>query len=346
MPDAHKNGYQPLPITIEGFNDALLDVACPDDLEPIPVNTLYVGYPMGDCAGVVRSVMALEQMVEEHGPGVHCYHEIVHNGWVRRIFEDMGVVFVNSPEEVPEGSPIMLSAHGTAPDVKKTFISLGGPVVDSVCPLVRKVHSEVERRSKDNGKIIYIGHPGTDEVEGVRGFNDDIHIVDSVERVRILMESGVISEEDKVSVLMQTTLAESDWGPIDAEVSAYWPTAWRPANEDICYATTNRQKAANMLVDKGVDAILVVTAPNSSNGKSLVRVVRDRGIPAYPVQYASDIPQEVEGLNIGLTASASSPPELIIGQIMARLSPISMELVFATAETEHFDLPAALRQKH
>lgn len=335
-------GYTPH--TLTGFETALQAAPPLEGLGEIAIDTLLIAYPLGNCAGVERSVVSLDKMVDAHGEGVYCYHEIVHSGWTRMYFESRGVTFFDDPTQLPEGVPVMLSAHGTAPAVRQGISSRTDTIIDSTCPIITKVHTEATQRIRKGDAVLLIGEPGTDEAEGTRGIAESVHVVESPDKIDELLGSGLVTANSGVSILMQTTLAEVDWSPVVDRIKETWPDAWMPKTSDICFATTNRQKGANMLVDEGAEAVVVVTAPNSSNGMALARVVEDRGIKAYPVESARELPDSLAELGkLGITAAASAPAGLIINQIMARLNPNSMRLVHAAAEEKYFPLPRELR---
>jgi len=337
------SGYTPR--TVPGFEAALEAAPAPDGLGQIAVDTLLIAYPLGNCAGVERSVVSLDKMVDEHpGENVHCYHDIVHSTWTRKYFESRGVTFFDDPGQVPEGAPVMLSAHGTAPAVREAIDGRAGMVIDSTCPIISKVHTEATQRVRKGDTVLLIGEPGSDEAEGTRGIAENVHVVEHPESVDALLESGVITPETSVSILMQTTLAEADWTPVIGRIKQTWGDAWMPKTSDICFATTNRQNAANMLIDEGAEAVVVVTAPHSHNGMALARVVEGRGVPAFPVESARELPEALAGIGkLGITAAASAPAQLIVNQVMARLRPQEMRLVHAATEEKFFPLPRELR---
>ncbi|MFV0258877.1 MAG: 4-hydroxy-3-methylbut-2-enyl diphosphate reductase, partial [Acidimicrobiales bacterium] len=195
--------------------------------------------PRGFCAGVEMAIKALAWMVRTFEAPVYCYHEIVHNRSVVERFEERGVVFVDDVTEVPDGAPLMLSAHGSAPEVVAAARAKGGYVVDAVCPLVTKVHHEVMVRAGKGYRIVYVGHQGHEEAVGTMAVAPDaIDRVESVAEVEALAES-----EQPVALLAQTTLSHRDWeGVLDATRDR-WPDLWTPGRSDLCFATTNRQSA-------------------------------------------------------------------------------------------------------
>src|SRR3954468_15154203 len=205
----------------------------------MPVDRVLLAAPRGFCAGVEMAIKALTWMVRSFDPPVYCYHEIVHNQIVVDRFEDLGVVFVDDIAEVPEGRPIMLSAHGSAPQVVTEAQARGGYVVDAVCPLVTKVHHEVKVRAGKGYQIVYVGHEGHEEAVGTMAVAPDaIHRVQSPDEVAALP-----SIDGPVAMLAQTTLSHRDWAGVQAAAIDRFPAMWGPGRSDLCFATTNRQTA-------------------------------------------------------------------------------------------------------
>ena len=208
-------------------------------LGPMAVDRVLLCAPRGFCAGVEMAIKALAWMVRAFEPPVYCYHEIVHNQQVVQRFEEQGVVFVDDVAEVPPGRPLMLSAHGSAPEVVQAARDNGGFVVDAVCPLVTKVHHEVKVRANKGYQIVYVGHEGHEEAVGTMAVAPEaIHRVESVEEVDALPDF-----DTPVALLAQTTLSHRDWeGVLDATRERF-PELWTPGRSDLCFATTNRQGA-------------------------------------------------------------------------------------------------------
>lgn len=287
------------------------------------------------------AIKALTWMVRIFEPPIYCYHEIVHNEWVVRAFEKVGVIFVDDISEVPEGSPIMLSAHGSAPEVVAGAAIRGAVVIDAVCPLVTKVHHEVKQMSKKGFDILYIGHHGHDEAMGtVAEAPDSITLVEP--------ESGLgdfrPSDPSKVALLAQTTLGMYEWQSVLDDASARFPELATSRKSDLCYATTNRQMAVTELAAQ-CDLILVVGSDNSSNTQALVRVAHEKGRTAHRIDSADEIEQEwLDGAEVvGLTAGASAPDHLI-QQVIERVDAVTgFELLSVTTEQEYFPLPPQLR---
>src|SRR5687768_10202528 len=227
------------------------------------VERVLLAEPRGFCAGVEMAIKALAWMVRTFEPPVYCYHEIVHNRLVVERFEQLGVVFVDEIGEVPEGRPIMLSAHGSAPEVVRAARARGSYVVDSVCPLVTKVHHEVRVRSSKGYRIVYVGHEGHEEAVGTMAVAPGaIDRVESVEEVDALDNFS-----QPVALLAQTTLSHRDWNEVALAVKRRYPDAWTPGRSDLCFATTNRQSALMELAAR-CDAIVVIGSANSSNTRA------------------------------------------------------------------------------
>jgi 4-hydroxy-3-methylbut-2-enyl diphosphate reductase len=302
---------------------------------------LLLAEPRGFCAGVEMAIKALTWMVRVFEPPIYCYHEIVHNEWVVRAFEKVGVVFVGDIDEVPEGAPVMLSAHGSAPEVIKGAELRAAVVIDAVCPLVTKVHHEVKQMARKGFDIIYIGHTGHDEAMGtVAEAPGAITLVEP--------ETGLgdfnPADPSKVALLAQTTLGMYEWQAVLDDAGARYPGLQTSRKSDLCYATTNRQWAVQQLAEQ-CELILVVGSDNSSNTQALVRVARELGRQAYRIDSASEIAQSwFEGVTtVGLTAGASAPDHLVrevIDRVDARSG---FELLTVTEEGEYFPLPPQLR---
>jgi 4-hydroxy-3-methylbut-2-enyl diphosphate reductase len=293
--------------------------------------------PRGFCAGVEMAIKALAWMVRAFEPPVYCYHEIVHNQRVVRRFEDLGVVFVDDIGEVPEGAPVMLSAHGSAPEVVEAARERGY-VVDAVCPLVTKVHHEVKVRAGKGYRIVYVGHEGHEEAVGTMAVApESIHRVEAVADVDALPDF-----DDPVALLAQTTLSHRDWDDVLDATRTRFPELWTPGRSDLCFATTNRQSAL-MQIAKECDAVVVIGSANSSNTRALENLAHDAGCPrVYRINEAAELPDDLSG-TIGVTAGASAPEELV-EQVIARLAPTrGVAEVSYTDEDEYFPPPRNLR---
>jgi 4-hydroxy-3-methylbut-2-enyl diphosphate reductase len=302
---------------------------------------VLVAEPRGFCAGVEMAIKALTWMVRVFEPPIYCFHEIVHNEWVVSAFERVGVVFVNDLETVPEGAPVMLSAHGSAPEVVEVAERRAAVVVDAVCPLVTKVHHEVRRLAAREFDIIYVGHEGHDEAVGtVAEAPDHITLVEP----DMLLSEFAPSDPAKVALVAQTTLGLYEWESVLSDARAAYPELWTARKSDLCYATTNRQEAVKRLA-KECDLILVIGSENSSNTQALVRVAGEEGVRAHRIDSAAGIaPAWLEGVTtVGVTAGASAPDHLV-QDVIARLDPSQgFELLRVTDEEEYFPLPPQLR---
>src|SRR5688500_10132613 len=281
------------------------------------VYRVLLAAPRGFCAGVEMAIKALAWMVRAFDPPVYCYHEIVHNQLVVKRFEDLGVVFVDDIADVPAGRPVMLSAHGSAPEVVEAARANGGYVVDAVCPLVTKVHHEVKVRSNKGYRIVYVGHDGHEEAVGTMAVAPHaIHRVESRDEVAALPQF-----EEPVALLAQTTLSHRDWESVLVATRERFPDMWMPDRSDLCFATTNRQSALLQIAPK-CDAVVVIGSANSSNTSALARLATDAGCPrVFRVNSESELPADLTG-TVGVTAGASAPEELIEA-VIARLAPVN-----------------------
>jgi 4-hydroxy-3-methylbut-2-enyl diphosphate reductase len=305
----------------------------------MPVERVLLADPRGFCAGVEMAIKALSWMVRSFEPPVYCYHEIVHNQRVVRRFEDQGVVFVDDIGQVPEGRPIMLSAHGSAPEVVADAQARGGYVVDAVCPLVTKVHHEVKVRAGKGYQIVYVGHEGHEEAVGTMAVAPDaIHRVQSVEEVAHLP-----AFEQPVALLAQTTLSHRDWADVLDATRQRFPEMWVPGRSDLCFATTNRQSAL-MEIAPRCDAMIVIGSANSSNTRALESLAREAGCPrVYRVNGPEEVPDDLEGV-VGVTAGASAPEELV-ESVITKLAPSDgVDEISITDEDEYFPPPRNLRE--
>ena len=302
------------------------------------VDRVLVAEPRGFCAGVEMAIKALTWLVRAFDEPVYCYHEIVHNRLVVERFEAQGVVFVDDIDDVPDGAPLMLSAHGSAPEVVRRARQVGGYTVDAVCPLVTKVHHEVKTRTGKGYQIVYVGHAGHEEAEGtIAVAPDSVHRVEHPDDVDALPDLG-----DNVAILAQTTLSHRDWAGVVDAASQRWPDLWSPGRSDLCFATTNRQGALLDLVDR-CDAVVVIGSTNSSNTRALVELATEAGCDRVVwINRAEELPDDLAG-TIGVTAGASAPEEVVTAVIEA-LAPVDgVETVRHTDEDEYFPPPRNLR---
>ena len=302
------------------------------------VEKVILAAPRGFCAGVEMAIKALAWLVRTFDGPVYCYHEIVHNKLVVRRFEQLGVVFVDDISEVPPGYPIMLSAHGSAPEVVAAATEQASYMVDAVCPLVTKVHHEVKVRANKGYRIIYVGHEDHEEAVGTMAVAPmAIHPVEDTAGVEALPNF-----EEPVALLAQTTLSHRDWEGVLHAARDRFPDMWTPGRSDLCFATTNRQAALTAIV-KRCDTVVIVGSANSSNTMALEKLARELGCEGvYRVNRASELPDDITGV-VGLTAGASAPEELI-NEVLDRLAPAQgIEEVSITDEDEYFPPPRNLR---
>jgi 4-hydroxy-3-methylbut-2-enyl diphosphate reductase len=303
------------------------------------VERVLLASPRGFCAGVEMAIKALAWMVRAFDPPVYCYHEIVHNKLVVDRFRALGVVFVDDIAEVPPGRPIMLSAHGSAPEVVAAAGARGSYVVDSVCPLVTKVHHEVKVRAGKGYRIVYVGHAGHEEAVGTMAVAPEaMDRVESVDEVRALP-----AFEQPVALLAQTTLSHRDWADVLEATRARFPALWTPGRSDLCFATTNRQSALLALAPR-CDAVIVIGSANSSNTLALEKLAGEAGAPrVIRINHAEEVPSDLRG-TVGVTAGASAPEE-VVDAVIARLAPRQgVELVSVTDEDEYFPPPRNIRE--
>jgi 4-hydroxy-3-methylbut-2-en-1-yl diphosphate reductase len=294
--------------------------------------------PRSFCAGVDRAIEIVERLLADHGPPIYVRHQIVHNDHVVRRLERLGAVFVDSEDEVPAGEICVLSAHGVAPDVRENCRRRGLRVIDAVCPLVSKVHAEARRYADSGHLVALVGHADHVEVIGTRGERPDATVVvESPEDARGLETGG-----KPVAVVTQTTLSLDDVRETVDALGERFGNLRRPAADDICYATQNRQDAVKRLAGEAT-LILVIGSPTSSNAQRLVEVARNAGAAAELINGDEELDTiVVDGHEtIGLTAGASTPEELVRSTV-ARLAALGwgeLEEVTVAREDVHFRLP-------
>ena len=294
--------------------------------------------PRSFCAGVDRAIEIVERLLAEHGPPIYVRHQIVHNDHVVRRLERMGAIFVDSEDEVPAGEICVLSAHGVAPVVRENCERRGLRVVDAVCPLVSKVHAEARRYADTGHLVALVGHADHVEVIGTRGERPDATVVvESPEDARRLDTGG-----KPVAVVTQTTLSLDDVRATVNALEQQFGNLRRPAADDICYATQNRQDAVKRLAEEAT-LILVIGSQTRSNAQRLVEVARNAGADAELIDGES--PLDVELLHghttVGITAGASTPEELVEATItrLAERGWDELEEVTVAREDVHFRLP-------
>ncbi len=299
---------------------------------------MLLASPRGFCAGVEMAIKALAWMTRVFEPPVYCYHEIVHNQVVVDRFRELGVVFVDDVSEVPDGAPLMLSAHGSPPAVVDAAQGRAGALVNAMCPLVKKVHHEVKVRSAKGYSIVYVGHEGHQEAVGTAAVAPDaVHRVETLEELAALPEP-----EGPVAFLAQTTLAVDEWRALLDAALERWPDLWVPGTSDLCFATTNRQKALKAIAGR-CDAAIVIGSANSSNTRALERTASAVGCSrVLRVDGPDELPDDIAG-TVGVIAGASAPEELVQA-VVDRLSPRhGVEEIRAVDEDEYFPLPRELR---
>ena len=276
--------------------------------------TITLANPRGFCAGVDRAISIVERALEEFGAPIYVRHEVVHNKFVVDNLRNKGAIFIDDLADVPTGATLIYSAHGVSKAVQAEAAERGFRVFDATCPLVTKVHKEVARLDSQDYQIIMIGHAGHVEVEGTMGQLADgkMLLVEKPEDVAKL----VVENPDKLAYVSQTTLSVDETKDIIAALNARFPNIKNPHKEDICYATTNRQKAVKDLAAE-CDIVIVVGSPASSNSNRLREVAAGLGVDAYMVDNASYLQREwFDGKNkVGLTAGASAPEVLVQGVI-------------------------------
>lgn len=307
---------------------------------------ILVANPRGFCAGVQRAIQVVEGALEKFGAPVYVRHEIVHNRFVVEELEDKGAIFVDELDEVPDGAPVVFSAHGVPKSVPAEAQRRNLLYVDATCPLVSKVHREAERHHRVGRHIIMIGHPGHPEVIGTLGQlpEGSISLVESAEDVMGL----TIETEAPLAYITQTTLSVDDTKHIVEALKEKFPTIVGPRKEDICYATTNRQESVKAIA-KHCDRMLVIGAPNSSNSLRLVEVSEKNGCEGRLLQRAEDIDWDwLKGAKtVGVTAGASAP-EILVREVLDTLRQrfnVEIEEVTTSEENVTFKLPAALLQE-
>jgi 4-hydroxy-3-methylbut-2-enyl diphosphate reductase len=302
------------------------------------IEKVILAEPRGFCAGVDRAVEAVRSALRAYGAPLYVRHQIVHNRFVLEALEREGAIFVEDLDEVPEGQRVIFSAHGVAPREWHHARDRRLRVMDATCPLVTKVHSEVERYAAEERTVVLVGHAGHEEVKGTLGVAPGkVLLVASVEEAEMLN----LPDSSRVAAVTQTTLSVDDTSEIMATLKRRFPAIVTPKTDDICYATQNRQNAVKELVAV-TDAILVVGSRQSSNANRMVEVARMRGGRAYLVDSLTDVePAMLAGVcALGLTASASSPEWLVEEIVEAFVSRgAAVELLKLKEERIHFPLP-------
>ncbi len=299
--------------------------------------------PRGFCAGVDRAIEIVERALGKFGAPIYVRHEIVHNTYVVNDLKAKGAIFIEDLDEVPPGATLIFSAHGVSRAVQREAAARGFQVFDATCPLVTKVHVEVDKLHKEGFEFIMIGHKGHPEVEGTMGqLEGGIHLVEDVADVARVRPA----QTEKLAVVTQTTLSVDDAAEIAAAIKARFPNVREPKQQDICYATQNRQDAVKVMSSQ-VDVVIVVGSPTSSNSNRLAELARKLGTPSYMVDSADELqPAWFAGQQrVGLTAGASAP-EILVNQVIDRikaLGAVSVRSMNGTPETVKFPLPKGLK---
>ena len=308
-----------------------------------PPLRLLIAAPRGFCAGVDRAIEIVERAIEKYGAPVYVRHEIVHNRFVVDGLKAKGAVFVEELDEVPDGVPVIFSAHGVPKSVPAAASQRGLDWLDATCPLVSKVHRQAERQITEGRHILFIGHAGHPEVIGTFGQvpEGSMTLVETIADVEALE----LPEGKELAYLSQTTLSVEDTAAIIEAIQTRFPQVTAPKAEDICYATSNRQAAVKEIAPK-CELVFVIGAPNSSNSLRLAEVAQRMGACSQLIQRATDIdPAWLEGVEtVGLTAGASAPEELV-NEVIARikeLREVESEEVVTARETITFKLPRQL----
>jgi 4-hydroxy-3-methylbut-2-enyl diphosphate reductase len=299
--------------------------------------------PRGFCAGVDRAIEIVERALQKFGRPIYVRHEIVHNTYVVNDLRDKGAIFIEELSDVPPGATLVFSAHGVSKAVQQEATARGFRIFDATCPLVTKVHVEVAKLHREGYEFIMIGHKGHPEVEGTMGQLDGgIHLVEDIEDVARVRPS----QTDKLAVVTQTTLSVDDAAGIATAIRARFPNAREPKQQDICYATQNRQDAVKLMSPQ-VDLMIVVGSPTSSNSNRLAELARKLGVDSYMVDSADELqPQWLAGKqNVGLTAGASAP-EILVREVLERIKAmgaVSVRKMKGIEETVKFPLPKGLK---
>lgn len=309
--------------------------------ETVPLNVL-IAAPRGFCAGVERAIQIVELALQKHGPPVYVRHEIVHNKYVVDSLRDQGAIFVKELDEVPDGAPVVFSAHGVPKAIPATAEARGLDYLDATCPLVSKVHRQAERMVEQGRHILFVGHSGHPEVIGTFGQVPD----GAMTLVETAADAETVAPPSaQLGFLTQTTLSVDDTAEIVAILQRRFPDILGPKGEDICYATSNRQAAVKAIAPR-CDLMLVIGAPNSSNSQRLREVAAREGAAAHLINRADAIDWAwLDGVStVGITAGASAP-EVLVQEVLDALRQrfdITIQEVTTATEDVVFKLPRAL----
>jgi len=303
---------------------------------------IVLANPRGFCAGVDRAIIIVEQALEKFGAPIYVRHEVVHNKFVVDELRAKGAIFVEELDEIPAGNTVIFSAHGVSKAVRAEAESRGLTAYDATCPLVTKVHIEVEKMRKAGMEIIMVGHKGHPEVEGTMGKSEGgMYLVETPEDVANL----VVRDPSKLAYVTQTTLSTDDAALVIDALKAKFPLITAPKSDDICYATQNRQDAIKIMA-KDCDLVIIVGSPNSSNSNRLREVAQNQGVEAYMVDNASYINPEwlINKSKIGVSAGASAP-EVLVQEVISKLQAFgatNVEELSGVIESVVFQLPKNL----
>ncbi len=306
---------------------------------------ILLAEPRGFCAGVDRAIDIVEHALAKFGRPIYVRHEIVHNTYVVNDLKSKGAIFIEELSEVPPGATLIFSAHGVSRAVQEEAERRGFRIFDATCPLVTKVHVELAKLHKEGYEFVMIGHKGHPEVEGTMGQLDSgIHLVEDLEDVARIQPA----QTDKLAVVTQTTLSVDDTADILAAIKARFPRLREPKQQDICYATQNRQDAVKLLSPQ-VDVVVVVGSPTSSNSNRLRELAERMGTPAYMVDSVLDLDAAWFDARprVGLTAGASAP-DVLVQAVIARLrelGAVSVRSLEGVQETMKFPLPKGLKSE-
>ena len=314
--------------------------------EPTMTRDVVLAQPRGFCAGVDRAIDIVEHALTKFGAPIYVRHEIVHNTFVVDDLKQKGAIFIEDLNDVPPGATLVFSAHGVSKAIQAQAQARGFSIFDATCPLVTKVHVEVAKLAKEGYEFLMIGHKGHPEVEGTMGqLNSGIHLVEDEADVATVQPA----QTHKLAVVTQTSLSVDDAASIMRAIKARFPSVREPKQQDICYATQNRQDAVKVMAGK-VDVVIVVGSPTSSNSNRLRELAERLGTPAYMVDNPADLnPEWVHDCQrVGLTAGASAP-EILVQEVIARLKllgALSVQTMNGVEETIQFPMPKGLRPDH
>ena len=292
--------------------------------------------PRGFCAGVVRSIDVVDICLQKYGPPIYVKHQIVHNPHVVADLERKGAITVDTVEEIPEGSVVVFSAHGSPPEDFEIARERGLRVIDAVCPLVTRVHNEAKKYHREGKKVLLVGHRGHQEVRGTMGQVEMTLIADDMDA-----QLPDWDADEDVAVLTQTTLSITDTARAIAAIKKRFYNA--VVRNDVCYATTNRQQAVTQMAEL-VELVLVIGAPNSSNCNRLREVAEAQGVPSYLING----PEEINPIwikdkqKVGITSGASTP-EVLVESVIKALAPEKVTVLDGVEEDVEFTLPEELR---